>query len=47
MKYIGTGQLLGAIKHTSSFKPMPPNTQLDTCFIKEIEKWIQAGAGNN
>lgn len=46
-KYVSTGQLLGAIQHNSAYKAMPPNTQLDACFIKEFEKWIQSGAGNN
>lgn len=45
--YVGSGQLPGAIKHETGYTPMPPNTQLDTCLIKEIETWIQAGANNN
>lgn len=46
-RYANTGQLLGALKHANAFKPMPPNTQLDTCYIGEIERWVNAGATNN
>lgn len=42
------GKLLGSIKFTSGFSPMPKgSTQLANCKITIIEKWIKAGALNN
>lgn len=42
------GKLLGSIKYTSGYKPMPQGTnKLPDCQIHQIEKWVQAGAANN
>ena len=42
------GRLLGSIKKETGFKPMPPgNNKLPDCQIRQIEKWVQAGAENN
>ncbi len=42
-----SGKLMGSLKHTVGFKPMPLSAKLDDCYIREIEKWIQAGVPNN
>lgn len=42
-----SGLLLGAMKHLQGYSPMPPNSKLDTCKIRTVEKWVQAGAPNN
>jgi cytochrome c553 len=43
-----SGRLLGAIKKETGYKPMPPgNNKLPDCQIRQIEKWVQAGAENN
>lgn len=45
---VDNGKLWGAINHTNGFLPMPSNsTFLQACEIKQIEKWIAAGALNN
>jgi len=42
------GRLLGSIKQATGYKPMPPGaTKLTGCQIRQIEKWVQAGATNN
>jgi len=42
------GRLLGSIKKETGYKPMPPgNNKLQDCQIRQIEKWVQAGAANN
>ena len=42
------GRLLGAIKHQSGYAPMPQGgAQLQSCKIKQVEKWVAAGAQNN
>lgn len=42
------GRLLGAIKHLSGFSPMPQGgAQLSACKIRQVEKWVQAGAPDN
>jgi cytochrome c553 len=43
------GRLLGSIKRETGYKPMPPGTttKLPDCQIRQIEKWVQAGAPNN
>lgn len=44
---VDSRNLLGAIKHTSSF-PMPKGLpKLSNCKISTIEKWINEGALNN
>lgn len=43
-----SGRLLGSIKHTTGYTPMPQGgNQLADCQIRQIEKWIQAGTPNN
>ncbi|OQP64005.1 hypothetical protein A3860_21530 [Niastella vici] len=42
------GRLLGSIKQATGYKPMPPGTtKLTGCQIRQIEKWVSAGAINN
>jgi hypothetical protein len=42
------GKLLGAVTHATGFSPMPKNgAKLSNCQIKQIEKWVAAGALNN
>lgn len=46
--HVTNGSLLGSIKHTGSFSPMPKNSgKLSFCEIQKIENWIKAGALNN
>lgn len=48
MIQVNNGKLLGTMKHTSGFRPMPQNApQLAECTIAKIEKWITDGAPNN
>jgi len=43
-----SGKLLGSIKHSATYKPMPKNAaKLEDCKITIIEKWIDAGEPNN
>jgi hypothetical protein len=44
-----TGQLVGAITHTSPYTPMPlaPRPKLDDCTIAKIKAWINTGMPNN
>jgi mono/diheme cytochrome c family protein len=43
-----SGQLLGALKHQTGFTPMPQGAaKLSDCKIRQVEKWVQAGALNN
>ncbi len=45
---IPNNQLLGSIKHISTFSAMPKGTtQLSQCDIDAVEKWINAGFPNN
>jgi hypothetical protein len=42
------GRLLGAINHQPGYSPMPKGGgKLSTCQIRQIEKWVTAGAQNN
>lgn len=42
------GRLYGAISHTPGFVPMPRNAnKLSDCQLKQVQKWIAAGALNN
>ena len=42
------GRVLGAIRHTSGYFPMPKNTaQLSSCDISKMEKWVSEGGLNN
>lgn len=46
--YVENGSLIGTIKHETYFFPMPPSgSQLSTCRIAQIERWIADGAPNN
>ena len=48
IKYVNSGQLLGAIKHESGFSAMPQGlSSLIPCNIKKIEEWINQGKLNN
>jgi hypothetical protein len=45
---VNNGKLWGSINHFTGFYGMPLNgPMLDTCHIKQIKKWIDAGALNN
>lgn len=47
-KYVDNGQLIGAVKHSAGFSPMPKNeAQLVDCDIQKIEKWVTDGALQN
>ncbi len=42
------GNLIGDIKHLSGFNPMPQGgNKLSDCEIRQIEKWVEAGAPDN
>lgn len=46
--YVDNGELLGVIRHTSGFSPMPKNEpQLVECNIEKIAAWVAAGAPND
>lgn len=46
--YVNNGELLGAIRHTPGFSPMPNNApQLLQCEIEKISTWVEAGALEN
>jgi hypothetical protein len=48
LKYVNDGSLLGSIKHSSGFSPMPKNgSKMSACQIGLIETWITQGALNN
>jgi hypothetical protein len=45
---VDNGKLYGAVTHTSGFKPMPDGAaKMNSCEIKKIKAWIDAGALNN
>ena len=45
---VTNGKLIGTIKHTSGFSPMPKGgTKLSACNIAVVQKWVTAGAPNN
>ena len=44
---VDKGRLLGTAKHDTGFSPMPPGQMLSDCNIKQLEKWIAAGAKND
>jgi hypothetical protein len=47
-KYVDSGQLLGAVKHSAGYSPMPKNeAQLVECDLQKIEQWITDGALQN
>lgn len=41
------GRLLGAIRKEPNYKPMPPAGAVDTCNIRQIINWKNAGAPQN
>ena len=46
--YALNGRLLGAIRHSQGFVPMPQNApKLNACNIAKIEQWVSEGALNN
>ncbi|MEP6645583.1 MAG: hypothetical protein ABJC12_00720 [Saprospiraceae bacterium] len=43
-----SGKLLGTIKHSSGYIPMPQNASMvNSCDVAKIEQWISDGAQNN
>ena len=47
-KYVDSGQLLGAIKHSPGYSFMPKNeAMLVDCDIQKIETWVNEGAIQN
>ena len=43
-----SGRLLGTIRHTPGFSPMPIGAaKLDDCTILSIQHWIEDGSPNN
>jgi hypothetical protein len=45
---IANNQLLGSIKHSSGYNPMPQGgNQLSGCQISKIQSWINSGYPNN
>jgi hypothetical protein len=46
--YVNNGRLLGAIKHSPGFSPMPKDSpKIPSCAISQLEQWIAEGALNN
>jgi mono/diheme cytochrome c family protein len=42
------GKLYGSVAHLAGYSPMPKNSaKLSDCEIKQIQKWVNAGAPNN
>jgi hypothetical protein len=42
------GRLFGAINHSPGFRPMPDGAaKMNSCDIKKVKAWIEAGAPNN
>jgi hypothetical protein len=45
---VASGRLMGSINHTSGYSAMPlGGSQLSSCQVTQIQKWINAGALNN
>lgn len=44
---VSNTKLLGSLQHLSGYKPMPQNSQLSSCDLNAIEKWVNAGTPNN
>lgn len=42
-----SGKLLGSSAHKNGYVPMPPNSKIDACSIRQIELWVNKGANNN
>lgn len=46
--YASNGKLMGTIKYSTGFSPMPKNSnKLSSCEILTINKWIENGTLNN
>jgi hypothetical protein len=46
--YVDNGGLVGSIKHSNGFSPMPKGgAKLIDCNITKIEAWISQGSKNN
>jgi hypothetical protein len=46
--YVNNGRLLGSIKHSPGFSPMPKDSpKIPSCAIRQLEQWIAEGALNN
>ncbi len=45
---VDNSKLWGALNHLAGYQPMPTaSTKIDDCQMKQIQKWIAAGAPNN
>lgn len=42
-----SGQLVGASWRQSGYSPMPAAYVLDSCYMKQIKRWVDNGAPNN
>lgn len=42
-----TGQLVGATWSDPNYTAMPPTFDLDSCYLKQIKRWVDNGAPNN
>src|SRR4030095_5875704 len=48
MKYVNSGQLVGAINHDPNYNAMPQGeAKLDDCTILKIETWVLSGSPEN
>ena len=46
--YVEDGSLLGSVKHSDGFEPMPlVGPMISDCSISKLESWIYDGALNN
>jgi hypothetical protein len=41
------GKLYGSVANQTGYSPMPKNSKLPDCEIRQIQKWINAGSLNN
>jgi mono/diheme cytochrome c family protein len=42
-----SGKLYGSVANLPGYSPMPKNSKLSDCQIRQIQKWINAGSLNN
>lgn len=42
-----SNRLLGALEHSTGYRPMPESSQISACDLNAIKKWIAAGKLNN
>ncbi len=42
-----SGKLMGSVLQKSGYFSMPPNSKINTCSIRQIQLWINAGSHNN